>query len=178
MDLGQRAACAKFLIRDRAGQFAESFDAVSTADGNRILLSPSQAPRASAICERMIGTVRREFVDQLLIVNERHLCRVLIEYLIHYNTARPHRTHPRPVAVGSSSCPATADRPRRTPGTPKAGSRRPHVRISDRRLTAVRLGKHAGFWHGTRAAGMQLCCSQPRMGFSARTGCRPWPHEW
>ena len=92
MDLGQHAASVKFLIRDRARQFTESFDAVFTADGIRILPSPPQAPRANAVCERMIGTLRRELFDRLLIVNEHHLRRVLTEYLIHYNTARPHRT--------------------------------------------------------------------------------------
>ena len=92
IDLGQRAASVKFLIRDRAGQFTESFDAAFAADGIRILPSPPQAPRANAVCERMIGTLRRELFDRLLIVNEHHLRRVLTEYLIHYNTARPHRT--------------------------------------------------------------------------------------
>jgi putative transposase len=92
MDLGQRAASIKFLIRDRAGQFTESFDAVFIADSIRILTSPPQAPRANAVCERMIGTLRRELFDRLLIVNEHHLRRVLTEYLLHYNTARPHRT--------------------------------------------------------------------------------------
>ena len=47
--------------------------------------------RGNAICERIIGTLRRELLDQLLIVNEHHLRRVLTEYLRHYNTARPHR---------------------------------------------------------------------------------------
>jgi transposase InsO family protein len=89
MDLGQRAATVKFLIRDRAGQFAGSFDAVLTAEGIRIVASP---PRANAICERVIGTLRRELLDRLLIVNEQHLRRVLTEYLMHYNTARPHRS--------------------------------------------------------------------------------------
>jgi putative transposase len=91
MDLGDRAASLKFLIRDRAGQFTSSFDAVLTAEGIRILASPPQAPRANAICERMIGTLRREVLDRLLIVNEQHLRRVLTGYLMHYNTARPHR---------------------------------------------------------------------------------------
>ena len=91
MDLGQRAASVKFLIRDRAGQFSGSFDAVFTAAGIRILASPPQAPRANVICERMIGTLRRELSGRLLIVNEHHLRRVLTEYLLHYNTARPHR---------------------------------------------------------------------------------------
>jgi putative transposase len=92
MDLGQRAASVKFLIRDRAGQFTSSFDAVFTAEGIRVLRSPPQAPEANAICERMIGTPRREVLDRLLIANEHHLRRVLTEYLLHYNTARPHRT--------------------------------------------------------------------------------------
>jgi putative transposase len=91
MDLGQRATSIKFLIRDRAGQFTASFDAVFMAAGIRILASPPQAPRANAICERIIGTLRRELFDRLLIVNEHHLHRVLAEYLAHYNTARPHR---------------------------------------------------------------------------------------
>ena len=91
MDLGQRAASVKFLIRDRAGQFTGSFDAVFTAEGIRILPSPPQAPRANAVCERMIGTLRRELPGRLLIVNEHHLRQVLTEYLRHDNTARPHR---------------------------------------------------------------------------------------
>src|SRR6266851_4230547 len=91
MDLGQRAASVRFLIRDRAGQFTDSFDAVFQANGIRIVPSPPQAPRANAICERMIGTLRRELLDRLLIVNECHLRRVLTDYLRHYNTARPHR---------------------------------------------------------------------------------------
>ena len=59
MDLGQLTASSKFLIRDRAGQFTACFDAVFTAEGTRILASAPQAPRANAICERIIGTLRR-----------------------------------------------------------------------------------------------------------------------
>jgi putative transposase len=91
MDLDQRATSIKFLIRDRAGQFTASFDAVFTAEGIRILATPPQAPRANAICERMIGSLRREVFDRLLIVNEHHLRQVLTEYMLHYNAARPHR---------------------------------------------------------------------------------------
>jgi putative transposase len=92
MDLGQRATSVKFLIRDRAGQYTSPFDAVFTAEGIRILASPPQAPRANAICERIIGTLRRELLDRILIINERHLRRALAEYLRHYNAARPHRS--------------------------------------------------------------------------------------
>ncbi len=69
--------------------------------------SPRQAPRANAICERIIGTLRRELFDRLLIVNEHHLRRVLTAYLRHYNTARPHRSL------------ANSHRLKPTPGPPK-----------------------------------------------------------
>jgi putative transposase len=105
MDLGQRVASVKFLLRDRAGQFTGSFDAVFQAEAIRILASPPQAPRANAICERMIGTLRRELFDRLLIVNEHHLRRVLTEYLRHYNAARPHR------ALGQLAPTRAHDRP-------------------------------------------------------------------
>ena len=55
------------------------------------MLSPPQAPRANAVCERMIGTLRRELFDRLLIVSEHHLRQLLAEYLTHYSTSRPHR---------------------------------------------------------------------------------------
>lgn len=92
MSLDQRTTSVKFLIRDRAGQFTDCFDAVFQADAIRILTSPPQAPRANAICERMTGTLRREVPGRLLIVNEHHPRQVLAEYLRHDNTARPHRT--------------------------------------------------------------------------------------
>ena len=105
MDLGQRASAVKFLIRDRAGQFTGSFDAVFTAEGIRILASPPQAPRANAICERVVGTLRRELLDRLLIANEQHLHRVLTEYLTHYNTARPHRSLGQLTPAQAETCP-------------------------------------------------------------------------
>jgi putative transposase len=105
MDPGQRVASVKFLIRDRAGQFTSSFDAVLTAEGIRILASPPQSPRANAICERFIGTLRREVLDRLLIVNEQHLHRVLTEYLRHYNTARPHRSLGQLTPAQAGTCP-------------------------------------------------------------------------
>jgi transposase InsO family protein len=105
MDLGQRAATVKFMIRDRAGQFTGSFDAVFTAEGIRVLRSPPQAPRANAICERVIGTLRRELLDRLLIVNERHLRQVLTEYLRHYNVARPHRSLGQLTPAQAGTCP-------------------------------------------------------------------------
>jgi putative transposase len=92
MDLADRATTITFLLRDRDSRFTTAFDAVFAADGIRILTSPPGAPRANAICERMIETLRRELLDKILIVNERHLRRILTVYLHHFNTARPHRT--------------------------------------------------------------------------------------
>ncbi len=135
MDLGQRATSVKFLIRDRASQFTSAFDAVFTAEGIRILASPPQAPRANAICERVIGTLRREVLDRLLIVNEHHLRQVLTEYLAHYNTARPHRALGQ-LTPGPSRHPAAgAGGPRRAPDPPQASPRRTHPRVLHRRLT-------------------------------------------
>ena len=83
-----RIAAVKFLLRDRDSRFTMAFDAVYAAGGIRILLAPPQAPRANAICERMIGTLRRELLDRLLIVNERHLHRVVTVRLSHFNACR------------------------------------------------------------------------------------------
>ena len=92
MDLADRVTTITLLLRDRDSRFTTALDAVFAADDIRILLSPPRAPRANAICERMIGTLRRELLDKVLIVNERHLRRILSDYLHHFNTARPHRT--------------------------------------------------------------------------------------
>ena len=91
MDLGERAEAVKFLIRDRDTKFTVAFDAIFTSIGIRIINTPVQAPKANAIAERWIGTVRRECTDRLLILGERHLHHVLTEYADHYNRHRPHR---------------------------------------------------------------------------------------
>lgn len=92
MDLAERGKKFKFLIRDRDTKFTEGFDAVFADDGIRVLKSPPRAPRSNAICERIIGELRRELFDRMLIVNEEHPRRILTTYLAHRNEARPHRT--------------------------------------------------------------------------------------
>jgi putative transposase len=79
------------VIRDRGSNFTASFDAVFQAAGATILRSAVQAPRMNAICERLVGTLRRELLDRVLILGETHLRAVLAEYQEHYNTARPHQ---------------------------------------------------------------------------------------
>ena len=88
--------CARFenirlLIHDRGSNFTASFDAVFQAAGTRIVRTAVQAPRMNAICERLVGTLRRELLDRMLILGEGHLRTILAEYQVHYNTARPHQ---------------------------------------------------------------------------------------
>ena len=91
MALEDEGRFVRFLIRDRDAKFVGPFDEVMTSIGARIIKTPVRAPRANAFTERFVGTARRECLDWLLIRNERHLERVLTEFVEHYNAARPHR---------------------------------------------------------------------------------------
>src|ERR1700756_890649 len=90
-DLGDRAAAFRFLVRDRAGQFTESFDAVLAGAGIEVVKIPPRSPRANAYSERFVLTARTEVTDRMLIFGERHLRSVMAEYARHYNGRRPHR---------------------------------------------------------------------------------------
>ncbi len=81
----------RFLIRDRDSKYSEPFDEVFRSEGLRIVKTPVRAPKANAIAERFARTVRAECLDWLLILNRRHLERVLRVYIDHYHTQRPHR---------------------------------------------------------------------------------------
>jgi transposase InsO family protein len=95
--------------------FTAAFDAVFTSLGIQIIVTPVRAPRANAIAERWVGSVRRECTDRLLIAGKRHLRCVLAEYVDHYNTHRPHRSlNQRPARRGKRSVPIR-QRPRPAP---------------------------------------------------------------
>ena len=82
----------RFLIRDRDAKFTAAFDAVFPSTNIQISKTPVRAPRANAIAERFVGTIRRELLDRILIINQQHAAMVLREYELHYNDHRSHRT--------------------------------------------------------------------------------------
>jgi len=127
MDLGEHAADFRLLVRDRAGQFTDSFDAVLASAGIRAVMIPPRGPRANAFAERFVLTARTEVTDRMLILGERHLRAILTEYESHYNGRRPHRSRqlrpPQPdhpasdlSASGSSADPSSAGSSKSTSG--------------------------------------------------------------
>ena len=82
----------RHLIRDRDRCYGADFIARATRIGIHTVLTPVRAPNANAIAERVIGTLRRECLDHLIVLNERHLLRLLQQYVVHYNAKRPHRS--------------------------------------------------------------------------------------
>jgi hypothetical protein len=119
MDLDDRAADFKFLVRDRAGQFTDSFDAVLTSTGIPPVKIPPRSPRANAFAERFVLTARTEVTGRMLIFGELHLRVVMAGYEAHYNGPRPHRSRqlspprpgrrPPPGADQAQACPRRPD---------------------------------------------------------------------
>jgi putative transposase len=91
-DLGERASRFKFLIRDRDSKLTAAFDDVFAGNGTRMIKTPVRSPQANSFAERFVGTLRRECLDHVLILGQRHLREVLAEYARHYNGHRPHQS--------------------------------------------------------------------------------------
>lgn len=91
-DLEDAGRDFRFLIRDRDTKFTASFDAVLASIGIETIRTPVASPRANAFAERFVRTVREDCLDHLLVVSRRHLEALLVEYIRHYNEARPHRS--------------------------------------------------------------------------------------
>ena len=109
MTLSDDSVGLTVLIHDRDKKYPRQFDQVFKADGARVILTPILAPKANAVAERWVGSIRRECLDWMLIVSDRHLATVLREYCEHYNDERPHRSrHLRPPnSFRSEACAST-----------------------------------------------------------------------
>jgi len=97
----------KYLIRDNDSKFGPCFARVAVTSAIEILKTPYHAPRANAVCERFVRSVRQECLDHLQILHEKQLQRVLNEYVAYFNRARPHQGIQQqiPEAYGSSGSP-------------------------------------------------------------------------
>ncbi len=99
---GQRP---RYLVRDRASKYGPAFARVAAASGITELRTAHRTPRQNAVCERFLGSVRRECLDHLLVLGDAHLGRALREYVAYFNTARPHQglqqRIPDPAAVSA-----------------------------------------------------------------------------
>ena len=80
----------RFLIHDRHATFSSELDAAVAALGLEVVKTPIRTPQANAYCERLVGTIRRECLDFMIPLNERHLRRIVREWVSHYNRGRPH----------------------------------------------------------------------------------------
>jgi putative transposase len=83
--------CPRFLICDNDDKFGPRFEQAFKGAGIDLIHTPPYAPKANAICERFIGSVRRECLDHILILSEKHIRRIIREYCEYFNRARPHQ---------------------------------------------------------------------------------------
>ena len=132
MGLGARMETLRFVARDRDSKYTLAFDSVFDAEGIQVITTPPRAPRANAICERVVGTLRRELLDRILILETAHLRRVLAESAIHYKHAPASPESETAVPGDRSHSPCSDRRPRRQVDYAKACPRRSHQRIRGR----------------------------------------------
>ena len=125
----------RFLIRDNDDKFGPSFARVAKGTGIEVLKTPYRAPRANAICERFLGSLRRECLDHFLILSERHLYRVVIEYKEYFNHTRPHQGIEQRI-------PCQPKRPEAPPASGKVASR-----------LVLRGLHHDYFWQAAESVG-------------------------
>jgi len=122
------------LIHDRDSKFTAAFDEVFRSEGIRTIRTPVRAPRANAFIERWIGTVRRECLDRILVVNRHHLERILPAYISHYNEHRP-QLLPLPATTNPRGSAGFRDHRRPRPCSAPRRARRAHSRVRDRDVT-------------------------------------------
>jgi len=149
----------KYLIHDRDRIFAADLDESIKALGIEVLRSPFASPKANSLCERVIGTVRRECLDWLIPMSEAHLHLLLREWTTHYNQGRPH----------SSLGPGVPDPPKESVKVPKSTSRR---RLAGGALVLARsvLG---GLHHEYSLAAVSAGAYSAAAGWSKGNYCGP-----
>ena len=96
----------RLLIHDRDSIYSEGVDAMVAAMGLTILKTPARTPQANAFCERLIGTIRRECLDWMIPLTERHLRSILQQWAAHYNRGWPHAS----LGPGIPDLPASTSR--------------------------------------------------------------------
>jgi putative transposase len=94
----------RFLIHDHDSIYSDRVDRTVAAMGLTVLRTPVRSPQANAFCERVIGTIRRECLDWMILLNESHLRRVLWEWVAHYNRGRPHASLGPGIPMALTSC--------------------------------------------------------------------------
>jgi putative transposase len=90
--VGEQLGDVRFLIHDRDSKFCGSFDAIIRSEDVRVIETPLRAPKANAVAERWVRSVRNDCLDHILVFGRRHLERVVRAYVAHYNAERPHRS--------------------------------------------------------------------------------------
>ena len=149
---------AKHLICDNDTKFGPVFEAAATlrACGLEVIHTLYEAPRANAICERFVGSVRRECLDQMLVLGNRHLLRVLVEYAGYFNPSRPHQglAQQTPDSCWSGQATVATGKSSARPMAPAAP-----VQLSSRKLMAVPVlnGLHHAYAWVTKAAARTQC---------------------
>jgi putative transposase len=113
----ERLDNVRFVLHDRDAKFSGPFDELIGSEGVRVIKTPVRAPRANAIAERWVRSVRNECLDHVLVFGRRHLEQILRDYVAHFNTERPHRSLELAAPAGSP----------RSRGSPSAGIRRRDV---------------------------------------------------
>jgi putative transposase len=113
--LQEQTSPFRFLIRDRDSKDTRNLNALCASEGIQIVKTPVRAPKANAVAERFVGTVRRECLDWLLIANRRHLEHLRRVFADHHNAHRPNRTLDLapPAATGHERRLATSRDPKR-----------------------------------------------------------------
>jgi putative transposase len=88
----ERLEHVRFLLHDRDANFSGPFDQIMRSAGVRVIKTPIRSPKANAVAERWVRSVRNECLDHILVFGRRHLEHVIGKYVAHYNAERPHRS--------------------------------------------------------------------------------------